>query len=274
MNMDQRIALIKQQPVFSLLTPEDIHELAELMDEVVFPAEQVIVHEGDAVDVLYIIAEGTAKVARTLSRADKTHHLHIKMLYPSESIGFSAEGLFSATGLRMSTVVAQTKVICLAVSLLKLYEYFGSAKLQYPDLKKHIEEFLVTNFIIKTELFPHLTKDKIDSLRQYIKKVQLTAGSSIYRAGEARNYGYYILSGEVQLQEENNKRVLRPGALFGKLARFDHYQDNNSSAVCLNHCELLMIDRKSILAYKQKNKSTTLLGRIKKFFSGDSNGYF
>src|SRR5580704_6775963 len=58
-------ALIKKQPLFTQLTDEEADELASLFMEVKMRPGAIIVKEGDSVDSVYLIAQGTADVKVT-----------------------------------------------------------------------------------------------------------------------------------------------------------------------------------------------------------------
>ena len=59
-----RILLMREIPMFSRLSPEDLEKIAEVAVEQLFPASSVICHEGEPGDALYIIVHGEVKVLK------------------------------------------------------------------------------------------------------------------------------------------------------------------------------------------------------------------
>jgi HEAT repeat protein/ATP/ADP translocase len=65
-----RILLLREVPLFSRLSPEDLEQIATLTQEQFFPADAVICREGDSGNSLFIIADGNVKV---LKKVGGTH---------------------------------------------------------------------------------------------------------------------------------------------------------------------------------------------------------
>lgn len=64
--MDKDIAALKAIALFENLTPEKIQRIMGVLRKVVFPANAVIMREGDIGDTMYIILEGTVEIAKSL----------------------------------------------------------------------------------------------------------------------------------------------------------------------------------------------------------------
>ncbi|HLB43522.1 MAG TPA: cyclic nucleotide-binding domain-containing protein [Gammaproteobacteria bacterium] len=110
-------AFIKKQACFSQLTDQEISELATLFVEKSIQPGETIVTQGDLVDSVFLIVDGTADV-RYVSIKDNTIHTEsVAQLGPEQAIGLSETGFYSLSGLRTATVVALTKMILLRLSV-------------------------------------------------------------------------------------------------------------------------------------------------------------
>ena len=71
LSQKKRLEMIKNHPLFFLLSKEDLNELESLLYEINVPAGTVIVKENDLVDSVYFIANGEAEVTREMSYRKK-----------------------------------------------------------------------------------------------------------------------------------------------------------------------------------------------------------
>lgn len=116
-DLEQKKALVKKQPVFSGLTDEETTELAGLLVEKHFPAGKTIVNEGDLVDSVYLIVNGSADVQHIRIIDGKTQINHLASLGKNEAIGLNEQGFYSISGVRTATVVAKTDMVVLFLSV-------------------------------------------------------------------------------------------------------------------------------------------------------------
>lgn len=71
MTKKQKVELIRGVALFSALSPRSLGQVADLMEEISFPARRYIVRQGQVGTGFYLIASGRARVERgdrTLSR--------------------------------------------------------------------------------------------------------------------------------------------------------------------------------------------------------------
>nr|HID13339.1 cyclic nucleotide-binding domain-containing protein [Anaerolineae bacterium] len=66
--------LLQRSELFSGLTPEQIEQIAALGQEVVYNAGDVIIHEGDPSDEMYIIRSGMVEVLVSCGHRDGHRH--------------------------------------------------------------------------------------------------------------------------------------------------------------------------------------------------------
>ncbi|HUH67175.1 MAG TPA: cyclic nucleotide-binding domain-containing protein [Syntrophales bacterium] len=64
--MDKDIATLTEVALFKNLKAEQIGRILDIMHKVTFPANEIIMREGDVGSTMYIIIEGTVEVAKSL----------------------------------------------------------------------------------------------------------------------------------------------------------------------------------------------------------------
>jgi CRP-like cAMP-binding protein len=116
-NSSMQMQLIKKQPIFSQLTDEETAELATLLVEVKTPPGEVIVKEGDAVDSIYLIANGTVDVRHVTFVNGAPVTSSVAILSFGDAIGLSETGFYSLSGKRTATVVALTDMVLYRLSV-------------------------------------------------------------------------------------------------------------------------------------------------------------
>ena len=67
-----RILLLREVPMFSRLSPEDLEQIAEFAQEQLFPANSIICREGDPGDSLFLIVHGNVNVIKETESGDQT----------------------------------------------------------------------------------------------------------------------------------------------------------------------------------------------------------
>jgi CRP-like cAMP-binding protein len=122
-DLQSKKTLIKKQALFAQFTDQELDELAELFAETRFKKGDTIVTEGDHVDSVFLIVEGTAEVVHIAIENDKKVSHHIANLGPNQSIGLNETGFFSISGLRTATVVASTDMVLLRLSVAKFHGF-------------------------------------------------------------------------------------------------------------------------------------------------------
>jgi HEAT repeat protein len=63
----ERVLLLRDVPIFSELSAEDLQQVAKIAREEWYPAMAEVFHEGDAGDLLYIIVDGELEVVRSVN---------------------------------------------------------------------------------------------------------------------------------------------------------------------------------------------------------------
>jgi CRP-like cAMP-binding protein len=129
-SVDVKKDFIKKQPFFSQFTDEEINMLSTLFHEQIIAAGKVIVNEGDPVDSVFLIITGKADVQH-ITMKDRVKQIEtLATLSDGASIGLSATGFYSLSGVRTATVEAKSDVLLLRLSLAA----FNGFKLAYPRI--------------------------------------------------------------------------------------------------------------------------------------------
>lgn len=101
-------------------------------------------------------------------------------------------------------------------------------------------------------LFAHLDDAGRTQLAEAVRWQALPAGAHLFRAGEPGDALYIVKDGEVELyiQDTTGQKIALAvagvGEVFGELALLDH-GPRSASALALNDCELLSLQREDLL---------------------------
>jgi CRP-like cAMP-binding protein len=128
--------LLKKQKVFARLNHQEIEILATLFREQEIKSGKTIVTEGENVDSVYIILEGTADVRHVTLKDGQLNIQSLTTVTKGGTIGLSETGFYSLTGLRTATVVALTDMAVLRLSIAA----FNGFALAYPHVKEMISQ--------------------------------------------------------------------------------------------------------------------------------------
>ena len=122
---DERLEALRRVPLFSELGDEELQCVAEAVNEVEVPAQQLLVQPGTAGTGMFFICGGTAVV--------ETKREHIE-LGPGEFFGELA--LMSADATRTARVQAKTPLRCLALDR----EGFRELVTEHPEVAASLLE--------------------------------------------------------------------------------------------------------------------------------------
>ncbi|USQ13375.1 cyclic nucleotide-binding domain-containing protein [Legionella lytica] len=222
---------IVKYPVFCLLPPESIHQLALLVEEVYVQPNEVIVNEGDYFDGFFLIVSGTASVSKSLRRIRKTNPRHIITLGPNNAIGLNDSGFHSPQGMRMASVIAKTDMVLLRVDILSFYNFLKAHQTLYPSLQKVSERFVFMNLV--RHALSNLPTEKIKEL---IEKTQ-THINPVANENTQQNQNV------VFLQEQNKPNISRLEQVLFKQINAKNTLENilNSGLIELNNDEIYVI---------------------------------
>lgn len=222
---------IIKYPVFCLLPPDSIHQLALLVEEVHVRPNEVIVCEGDYFDGFFLIVSGTASVSKSLKRIKKTNPRHVITLGPNNAIGLNESGFHCQQGVRVASVIAITDMVLLRVDLLSFYSFLKTHETIYPSLQKVSERFVFMNLIRHA-----LSKVSTEKIKELIERTQNHSNS-------ATNENTPSNENVVYLHEQNKPNISRLEQVLFKQINAKNTLENilNSGLIELNHDEIFII---------------------------------
>lgn len=113
------------------------------------------------------------------------------------------------------------------------------------------------------ELFEHLTEDERARLAGFIGWCELADGAELFHTGQPGEAMYVVKRGEIELYIKDHAgqkitlTTAGPGRMFGEMALLDH-GPRTATARAVGACELLVLDRQSLLTLFQTNPKSAL----------------
>jgi CRP-like cAMP-binding protein len=127
-----------------------------------------------------------------------------------------------------------------------------------PQLEAHDSEQLADidhEYVSALKLLPSFrdaTAQELEQLAQYVRRVAVAAGETIFRSGDAANTVYIIKYGSVSLQsatvddtEMGSDRQLTTGDFFGEDS-LEFAEMYSSTAVATTACQMLILERSKV----------------------------
>ena len=244
MTIDERQALLQVLPSFRNLPPTALQELVMYLQEISFPAGEVVVRQGDKADGLYVIQSGRGEVSVLVKGESAPKALAV--LHAGEIFG---ELAFLKMNCKRSATVT-------ALEPLKLMVLQGAAFLRflkkYPSVRPVFaataEELRIYNFLKLLSPFQALEQRRLHLLCDAVRTLIVPAGQEILRQGEAGKSCYLIRSGRAEVFRrdaaglENSLAVLSEGALFGEEALVTE-APRNATVTALEDCKLYVLSK-------------------------------
>lgn len=141
-SVSTKIALLKKQVCFSQLTAAEIEELATLLVEKNIKSGEKIVTEGDVVDSIYIIVQGSADVRCLTINQGKATEQSVAVLGPDAAIGLNERGFYSLTGKRTATVIALSDMVVLRLSVAEFHGFSLAYHHVNEVMRKNAEDYM------------------------------------------------------------------------------------------------------------------------------------
>jgi len=149
MELPEKKQILHSQACFKLLNDAELDVLAGLLKEVKFTKGDTIVTEGEPVDSVFFIIDGSADVRHIRIKNNELDVTSIANLHPGETIGLSESGFYSLNGLRTATVTANETITALRLSV-AAFNGFALANSHVGDvLKRQSQKTLSTPEIDK-----------------------------------------------------------------------------------------------------------------------------
>lgn len=109
------------------------------------------------------------------------------------------------------------------------------------------------------ECFRGFSADEMEAVARHLEAVNLKAGATLFRQGDAGDATYLLASGQVDILINNgdgppDRRPLYAGAIFGEIAPLLH-QTRSGSAVAATEAALWRLPYASLLAAVERGES-------------------
>jgi CRP-like cAMP-binding protein len=146
-DFDHKKGFLRKQTCFTPLNDREISELASMLVEKHIEAGTTIVSEGDLVDSVYLIISGNADV-RTQSVIDgKLVSKSVASMKAGDAIGLNETGFYSLSGRRTATVVSNSDMIILQLSVAAFHGFSLAHSRVNHIMRKQAQQFLRGNKI-------------------------------------------------------------------------------------------------------------------------------
>ncbi|NLB94643.1 MAG: cyclic nucleotide-binding domain-containing protein [Armatimonadetes bacterium] len=208
--------LLRETSVFSMLSEEELDDVANRCEEVHFTLGKLVCRAGDEADAFYIVADGRARV---VAESDSGPDLTVGMLNRGDHFG--EQGLLT-TSRRQYTIRAGGDLSLLRLSKTVFEEILEARPALRAYFTKYITETSVRNFLKMCTAFAPMSPAEIRDLLGCIQIVEFGPEEAIIREGEEGDAFYVLRSGSARVVKESmGGRILaqlKPGDSFGELA--------------------------------------------------------
>lgn len=221
---NKKVGLILQHPLFSSLSIDEARFLADRTVTETFKPGEYIVTQDELADSIYFIADGICEVQRIVEKNASVRKDIVAIFCPGEVIGLSPRGIYSATGKRTASVVAQTKTITYRLDFNAFNEFLTINPKVDKDLAQNVEILLRMNLIKQSLPFTNITIEKTHWLASKIESIKIPEKKLIFSKNESAKKCYLVKNGEVELfilnddMSETHIATLTPPNIFGEEA--------------------------------------------------------
>jgi len=244
--MSDKQTTLEELPMMTSLPPE----LKKLVMDCFVPASFSfggdIVTEGEAIDAVYVLAEGRA---RMIKRAENGEEIPLNVLRPGETFG--ATGLLDSTaiGKRVTTVRASSDVQTYKLDT----SLFQALIANHPEIKNYIEleqrPRQLANFIRLYTALAGLPAEALKMLTTEAETCIVAEGEIVIREGDSSGPMFIVEEGRLCAWEQKDGRqrnleFLRKGDLFGELS-LARNQSRRATVEALTPCRLIRINEKT-----------------------------
>eukprot|EP00753_Platysulcus_tardus_P010617 PLAT2902.1.p1 GENE.PLAT2902.1~~PLAT2902.1.p1 ORF type:complete len:329 (+),score=195.61 PLAT2902.1:65-1051(+) len=223
---------VRGNVLFGSLDDKDIDIIVDAFQEMEFPADHVLIRQGDEGDLFYVLAEGTVEIA--------VEAVGVVMTLVGGSSGRNSFGelalLYDAP--RAATVMATTPVRVWALDRVTFKSILMDATIKRRNLYK--------GFLESVDLLSSLSSFDRLTIADALKPVTYKAGEDILLEGEEGDDFFLIESGEVKVTKKDVEgevsRRLSVGDFFGELALLTH-DTRQATVTAVERTRCLTLDR-------------------------------
>ncbi|KTD77160.1 cyclic nucleotide-binding domain-containing protein [Legionella waltersii] len=266
LSIKDRESLIEQYPLFSLLNPDEIHQLALITVEQFYEPGTRIVKKGDVIDSVYLIVSGIAAVVENVQEENRA--LTIATLKEGDGISLNATGFFTENGIRSADVIAKTAMTLLKIDVLHFNDFLNRSRpnSSVSSMKNVNEKFLLMNFMKSMHLLHCLTNSDIREVAHKVRRCTFQTGEMLCRERDPAAAIFFLISGEVSIHSDDHSsqkqsRTVKAPAMLGEPT---YLQDGVCmvSVIANNTCDCFMITKDEMLKWMTFDKQRNELLRL------------
>lgn len=210
-------AIVKNLSLFTSLDDQSRKQLLSTVEYKTFPAQSLIIQEGDYGAKMYVILNGKVEVFAT---SDDGYETILSELSQGDYFGEQVL-LPNNNGYRTASIRALTNATTLIISKQSFTELLEQNHSLVNSLEVIGEKNLNQKLLQESALFRAIQVDS--DIKDYVQKITFLPGENVIREGETADDIYIILEGQVEVyQKVENQQVKRnslgPGRYFGELA--------------------------------------------------------
>ncbi|MDI6740946.1 MAG: cyclic nucleotide-binding domain-containing protein, partial [Candidatus Edwardsbacteria bacterium] len=227
---------LKRIPFFALQPAETLAGIAESARQIRFEKNAVLIRQGDYGDEFFALTEGRAAV---VIEEDSGRQRQVAVV--GEGDGFGEIALVESVP-RTATVRALTPGRALVIGR----EPFMEAVPAEPQ-RDIISLIRGANVLKGSSVFSGLAPEAMAGLLRRFERITIKPGQTVIRRGEAGQYFYVVLEGELEVLDRDDKTPiarLAKGDPFGEIALLAN-APRTATVVAVSGGSLLMLDKDS-----------------------------
>ncbi|MFC1610782.1 cyclic nucleotide-binding domain-containing protein, partial [Myxococcota bacterium] len=204
-------------PLFSDLPKNAFIQLLEQMHMRQTLPEEVIIHEGDVDDSMFIVSHGRVKVTKTSEAGSEIVLAHL-----TDGAFFGEMALLSESP-RTASVISEEETLLFEVSREVLKQVVKNFSSVTHILMRFYRQRLLSNLMATSPIFRPLDAAQRKSLIEKFKSREVPANEKILEEGQKGDGLYMLLAGRVEIscKAEGKRKVLahlKEGDVFGEMS--------------------------------------------------------
>lgn len=254
--------ILDEHPLFGCFSEDLKNQIVSKLTLQRYKKGERVVLEGDAVDSIYFIEQGSAEVIKEVElEGQKKQKVPVSTLHRHESIGLNEKDLYSETGKHSATVVALSNLTLFRLEL----EFLITFIKEHPAFLEILEKNALlskADFIKQAAPFASLSAEDLYAFAKEVKDIYLDKGGLLFEQGDEAENCYLLVSGKIEIflkEADNTARIpiaeLEPPAIMGEAALLMN-ATRNASAVALEDSKLFVISRELLFEVMGKQDET------------------
>ena len=204
-------ATLASTPLFAGLSREALESLVEELELVTLPKDEILFHEGDPGDALYVIVEGEVAV-----QAEGPPRVEMARLGAGSFIG---EVALMTDQPRSATITATADCELLRIDRETLASVLATHGEVLAAVLRFVRDRLVDRWTRTSPLFRPFDESERAMLASRFRFLEVTSGSTLLAAGARPDGLYIVLAGSFAVRREGVQvGQIGPGELIGETA--------------------------------------------------------